>query len=94
MQMVLMTRRSLMSQLHVEINSFEAIEAESGRQKGEKPAAAKTMPNDNNDKTGSRLRTRQNCNQEGGLFVNETAHACAGAGIASTSLVQSSAAAR
>ena len=25
----------------------------------------------------------RNCNQEGGLFVNETAHACAGAGIAS-----------
>jgi len=31
MQMVLQTRRSLMSQLETDINSFEAIEAESGR---------------------------------------------------------------
>ena len=72
MQMMLNTRRSLMSQLDADVNSFEAIESDSDQKPHSYASTAADM----------RCRVRRN-NTEASIFASETGHACVGTSSAS-----------
>ena len=74
LQNLLSVRRTVAAKLNTDVNSFEAFEAEGGRDKQSVPASYGATAAD----MRCRARTRST---EGGLFSHQAAQACTGTGV-------------